>query len=774
MFYFPATQLALVFTATVTPFEVALLEPMFDPLFFTNRVVDVIFSIDVIIQFLTMTEKSTQSLTHGTVWVTEPLAIACNYIKSWFFLDVFAIAVSGFDVYAVIAQQISGEAPTDLSNLTILKTMRILRLFKLMRLLRTSRIAKRWETRMAIDYAMLSIFKCVVGVILASHWMACVWVLQAFIASPTPMPSWLGDDGYCIYDNTTSAGYTCQSATNMYMAAAYWSVMTITSVGYGDIAATPFNPTEQAVCIALMLVSSLIYAQVIGTYCGVVANLNPEATAFRETLDDLNRFMTREELPNEMRQRLREYFHQSKHLRLCEVQRGLLSHMPPSLKGEVSWQTNQSWLKKIWFLRNAPTQFMVELAMSLNALVYAPGDSPKVGFMYIVHRGVAIYRAKLICKGRVFGEDMILSSPHLRSNATAKAMNYLEVYYTGRRELLYLAQRYPKTLQAIRRAAVMIALRREIIMLAKVSMGIDPSEKISTAAKLMRIKESGGAIGNETKAQKKEAGLFGMGVTYAPGSAGVGDKVPDELPIDVDINDAFPISPAMSSSSMRRGSRHGSPNPGGGGGGMPGGAGGPFGGGMPMGGFSGGGGAVNIEQVVSLVTAAHRQEITHLKAHINSEIAAREEASKQMLRQQENTLSKVVELATQTAARVDEVLLRLARKTRSAGPVAASGVRVPRAGEGTVTQVTSIQSTTVVNDPRAITAEDRYQDGVAEPMPRARPRRRLRAPAGEAQPAGPTSVPPTQVLEDASRLLEGASRIHSVQGTPPGDPMLNA
>ena len=123
-----------------------------------------------------------------------------------------------------------------------------------------------------------------------------------------PMPSWLGDDGYCIYDNTTSAGYTCQSATNMYMAAAYWSVMTITSVGYGDIAATPFNPTEQAVCIALMLVSSLIYAQVIGTYCGVVANLNPEATAFRETLDDLNRFMTREELPNEMRQRLREYF----------------------------------------------------------------------------------------------------------------------------------------------------------------------------------------------------------------------------------------------------------------------------------------------------------------------------------------------------------------------------------------------------------------------------------------------------------------------------------
>merc|ERR1719230_1146557 len=146
--------------------------------------------------------------------------------------------------------------------------------------------------------------------------------------------------------------------------------MTITSVGYGDIAATPFNHSEQAVCTTLMLISSVIYAQVIGTYCGVVASLNPEQQAFREKLDDLNRFMQREELPSEMRRRLREYFHQSKHLRLADTQRSLLLHMPPSLKGEVSWETNQAWLEKIWFLKNAPPNLMVEIAMSLNAMVY--------------------------------------------------------------------------------------------------------------------------------------------------------------------------------------------------------------------------------------------------------------------------------------------------------------------------------------------------------------------------------------------------------------------
>ena len=80
---------------------------------------------------------------------------------------------------------------------------------------------------------------------------------------------------------------------------------------------------EMLMCVFLMLIASLIWASVIGTYCGVVATLNPELAAFHEMIQDLNRFMARENLPSPLQCRLREYFHKSKHLRLAQAQQRL-------------------------------------------------------------------------------------------------------------------------------------------------------------------------------------------------------------------------------------------------------------------------------------------------------------------------------------------------------------------------------------------------------------------------------------------------------------------
>ena len=229
------TSTTLIFVAIVTPFEVGFIEseddPL-DPLFITNRVIDVIFILDCILQFFLMTEVYVQGEYR---WTSNQCLIAMHYLRTWFLIDFVSIAVSGFDYVGVLYKGSS----IDVENLRMLRVLRALRLIKLVKLLTGLKIIKRYEVKFAINYAALSLLKCMIGTLLLSHWFACIWGLQAEFAS-SKLDTWLAYTGdYCVPDVNATNGLQCLPGMRLYVAALYWSTMTITSIGYGDIAATP-------------------------------------------------------------------------------------------------------------------------------------------------------------------------------------------------------------------------------------------------------------------------------------------------------------------------------------------------------------------------------------------------------------------------------------------------------------------------------------------------------------------------------------------------------
>ena len=66
---------------------------------------------------------------------------------------------------------------------------------------------------------------------------------------------------------------------------------------------------------------------------------------------------------------------------------------------------------------------MLELSLQLHAVVFSPSDLAPLGFLYVVQRGVAIYKGKIVTKGQVWGVDIVLHSESLRSAASARALN---------------------------------------------------------------------------------------------------------------------------------------------------------------------------------------------------------------------------------------------------------------------------------------------------------------------------------------------------------------
>ena len=164
------TTLALVFVSLVTPYEVAFVRETSDVLFWLNRTIDVIFITDMVLQMHIAFKVEDAK---GTRWVTESRAVARHYLCSrWFGLDFFSILTSIFDFIG------GGEREGEAGKLKVLRAVRTLRLMKLIKLARGSRLFKRWEMKMSIDYSYLTLASLMVVILLTCHWVSCIWGLQ--------------------------------------------------------------------------------------------------------------------------------------------------------------------------------------------------------------------------------------------------------------------------------------------------------------------------------------------------------------------------------------------------------------------------------------------------------------------------------------------------------------------------------------------------------------------------------------------------------------------
>ena len=489
------TGLALAFTAIATPYEVSYLPVQVDALFWINRLIDVIFITDLALNFfLAFPTDSTQSQ-QGAHWVEDRRLIVQHYLRGWFWIDSFSTATSAFDIITVIQQSEEEGGGTSLSKYKAFRIVRVLRLAKLLRLLRGTRLLQRWETRMRINYGMLALIQSMAFVVLFAHWSACCWMLQVSVRDSLS-DTWVYNFEYCIDDPIIHANktdytppadlarytvrpnhgfdgqYLCMAPVEIYAAAFYWAVMTITSVGYGDIIATPRQWTEQTIASMLMLSGAFVWSQVVATFCGIISTMSPGTTDFRLTLDSLNSYMSLHSLPDEMRQRLRDFFHRTRHLWQSNASHQVLMRMSPALQGEVLLHTNAKWLSNVPWLAHEDPRFLTQLILQLEPAVFAPSEVIRSTALHIVNSGVAIHGGNLIRHGGVWGSDMLIAAPHLRSRTLVRAITYVEVYYIERDKVLQIAQAFGETLERIRRRTRYLALQRSIVLIAKVSRSL--------------------------------------------------------------------------------------------------------------------------------------------------------------------------------------------------------------------------------------------------------------------------------------------------------------
>lgn len=103
-----------------------------------------------------------------------------------------------------------------------------------------------------------------------------MWYFLACRAGKCQENSWLGSTS--LLDKATPY-------SDFYTTSYYWAVTTMTTVGYGDLAAT--NVVEMVYAILVMVGGKLLFGFILGTVASTLANLEIERVIYEDKLKAL-------------------------------------------------------------------------------------------------------------------------------------------------------------------------------------------------------------------------------------------------------------------------------------------------------------------------------------------------------------------------------------------------------------------------------------------------------------------------------------------------------
>ncbi|CAB1422505.1 unnamed protein product [Pleuronectes platessa] len=194
-----------------------------------DSIVDVIFLVDIVLNF------------HTT------FLIRMNYVKTWFVIDL--LSCLPYDVINAFENVDEGIS----SLFSSLKVVRLLRL---------GRVARKLDHYIEYGAAVLVLLVCVFG--LAAHWLACIWFSIGDYevidedANTVRMDSWLyllGETVGTPYRFNASGSGRWEggpSKDSVYITSLYFTMTSLTSIGFGNIA--PNTDGEKIFAVAMMMI----------------------------------------------------------------------------------------------------------------------------------------------------------------------------------------------------------------------------------------------------------------------------------------------------------------------------------------------------------------------------------------------------------------------------------------------------------------------------------------------------------------------------------------
>nr|XP_043620860.1 potassium channel KAT1-like [Erigeron canadensis] len=333
----------VIYSAWISPFDFAFLDDKEGALRIFDNIVNGFFAIDIILTFFVAYLDS-----QSYVLIDDHKKIAVRYLSTWFI----------FDVSSTVPFRSLSLLCTDKKSELGFKVLSMLRLW---RLRRVSSLFARLEKDIRFNYFWIRCTKLMSVTLFAVHCAGCFNYLIAD-RYPDPNKTWIG----AVYPDFKS-----ESIWNRYITALYWSIVTLTTTGYGDFHAE--NAREMVFDICYMLFNLGLTAYLIGNMTNLVVHWTGHTREFRDKVAAASEFAKRNQLPPQIKDQILSHIcldYRTEGLK----QQDTLNCLPKAIRASISRHLFYPIVQNVHLFHGISNECLFQLVSEMEAEYFPPKE----------------------------------------------------------------------------------------------------------------------------------------------------------------------------------------------------------------------------------------------------------------------------------------------------------------------------------------------------------------------------------------------------------------